>query len=145
MPEGETARASFQNGAAWAMLNWPYVYETGRSNTEGNPEFATIFEDYTWARYPRVSKDRPSAPPLGGFNLGVGAYTLKNKLDITFEAANCITSLENQTFNILDPAARWPAARSTTIPVRQKFPFVDLIRDSVNEAAPARSRRTTTT
>jgi multiple sugar transport system substrate-binding protein len=133
----ETTRAAFQNGKAWAMVNWPYIYETGRTNAGGDPQFAKVFADYAWARYPRVAKDRPSAPPLGGSNLGVGAYTPANKLALTFEAANCITSLDSQTFNILGSGSPAPRGSVYDNPdVRQKFPFVDLIRDSVNEAAP---------
>jgi multiple sugar transport system substrate-binding protein len=133
----ETARAAFQNGKAWGMVNWPYIYELGRTNASTDTVFAPIFADYAWARYPRISKDRPSAPPLGGANIGVGAYTPKEKLAITYEAANCITSLQAQKQLIIGAGSPVPRGSVYDDPeVRQKFPFVDLVRDSVNDAAP---------
>ena len=50
-----------------------------------------------WARYPRTDKDKPSRPPLGGFNIAVSAYS-KNP-DLAFEAAECLASPENQALS----------------------------------------------
>ena len=46
------------------------------------------------ARFPSVSDSEPSAPPLGGLNLAVGAFT-QNKEE-AFEAALCIREPKNQ-------------------------------------------------
>ena len=57
------------------MLNWPYVLAAARSAAEAGTLDQAVVDDIGWARYPRVFADRPSAPPLGGANLGVGAFS----------------------------------------------------------------------
>ena len=79
------------------MLNWPYIYGLGRENAAKDADFKPIFDDYAWARYPRVDAGTPSKPPIGGAMIGVGAYTPASKRALAFEAAACITSLESQT------------------------------------------------
>jgi len=133
----ETGRAAFQNGDAWAMLNWPYIYGLGRANAEKDPAFKQILEDYAWARYPRVDANTPSAPPIGGAMVGVGAYTLASKRALAFEAAACITSLESQTMRmdlLGEPATR--AAVYDDPKILEKYPFAGLVRDSIDQAAP---------
>ncbi len=71
----EQARANFQSEQGMFMVNWPYVLAAARSAAEEGTLAQEVVDDIGWARYPRVSPDRPSAPPLGGANLGVGAYT----------------------------------------------------------------------
>ena len=133
----ESTRAAFQNGNAWAMLNWPYIYGLGAENAEQDPDFKAIFEDYAWARYPRVDANTPSAPPIGGAMIGVGAYTPEAKRPLAFEAASCITSPESQKLrmNVLgEPSTR--AAIYDDPEILSKYPFAPLIRDSIDQAAP---------
>ncbi len=47
-----------------------------------------------WARWPQVVPGQPSRPPLGGINLGIGAFS--EHPDLAFEAATCIRSAEHQ-------------------------------------------------
>jgi len=56
------------------MLNWPYVLAAARGAAEEGSLPQAVVDDFGWARYPRVYPDQPSAPPLGGANLGIGAY-----------------------------------------------------------------------
>jgi multiple sugar transport system substrate-binding protein len=133
----ESARAAFQNGNAWAMLNWPYVYGLGRENASKDATFKAIFDDYAWARYPRVEANTPSAPPIGGAMIGVGAYTPAAKRPLAFEAAACITSPESQKQR-MDTLGE-PATRASIYDdpgILAKYPFAPLIRDSIDEAAP---------
>jgi multiple sugar transport system substrate-binding protein len=133
----ESARAAFQNGTAWAMLNWPYIYGLGRENASKDPNFKAIFDDYAWARYPRVDANKPSAPPIGGAMIGVGAYTPAAKRPLAFEAAACITSPESQKLRMLtlgEPATR--AGIYDDKEILEKYPFAPLIRDSIDQAAP---------
>lgn len=133
----ETNRAAFQNGTAWAMLNWPYIYGLGSANAEKDANFKKIFEDYAWARYPRVDANTPSQPPIGGAMVGVGAYTPKAKRALAFEAASCITSAESQALRmdlLGEPATR--AAVYDDPKIVAKYPFSGLVRESIDQAAP---------
>ena len=87
--------ASFEDGARGS-------WSTGRSSGRGRrPPSRTARstpaspDDYGWALYPQVA-GQPSAPPYGGINLGIGAFSRYPEL--AYEAAECIASAENQTY-----------------------------------------------
>ena len=58
---------SFEAGSSSFMLNYPFVYPSAKENA---PD---VFKNLGEALYPRVDPNRPSAPPLGGINLGVSS------------------------------------------------------------------------
>ncbi len=64
------------------MLNYPFVYPSAKENA---PD---VFKNLGAALYPRVDADRPSAPPLGGINLGVSSYS-EHKQE-AFDAIKCM-------------------------------------------------------
>ncbi|HVL04243.1 MAG TPA: extracellular solute-binding protein, partial [Acidimicrobiales bacterium] len=80
----DQARLAFEAGAASFMVNYPFVYPSAQENA---PE---VFENLGWARWPAVIPGEPSRPPLGGINLGVGAFS--EHPELAFEAATCIRS-----------------------------------------------------
>ena len=83
----------------------------------------------------RSTPGRPSAPPLGGINLGIGNFT--EHPDEALAAVKCITSVESNVQYMVEsgnPAAR--AAAYDDPAVREAFPMADLIRDSINDAGP---------
>ena len=94
-----------------------------------------MVDDIGWARYPRTDAGQPSAPPLGGINLAIGNFT--NHPDEAVDAVECITSVEHNAQYMVEagnPAAR--AAAYDDPAVREAFPMADLIRESIDEAAP---------
>ncbi len=125
----DPARLRFQEGSSAFMLNWPFVYPSARADA---PE---IFEDMGWARYPGVDPGRPSRPPLGGANLAVGAFTKHPEL--TREAIRCLVAPELQSTYAVRGGLPPTLARVYDDPaVREEYPFADLLRDSINDAAP---------
>lgn len=110
------------------MVNWPFVWTALKGES---PEVAA---DMGWAQYPRVDAGTPSAPPVGGINLGVGA-TSKHP-DLAYEAVTCITSVENQAMyfatNGNPPAAE---AAYDDPAVKEAYPMAPLIRESLNAGA----------
>lgn len=77
------------------MTNWTFVYK----NYEGlidAPDGITQadFDDLAWARYPATVDGEESKPPIGGIDIGVGAYSEHS--DWALEAAECVTSTEAQ-------------------------------------------------
>ncbi len=131
----ENARASFQAGQGGFMLNWPYVLAAARGAAEAGTLDQAVVDDIGWARYPRVLPDQPSAPPLGGANLGVGAYSRHS--DLAAQLIECVNALPKATQYMLDEGEPSPYAASYDDPdVRAEYDNADLIRESIAEAGP---------
>jgi multiple sugar transport system substrate-binding protein len=131
----EAARAAFQSDRGGYMVNWPYIYGAAQEAVEAGSLPQAVVDDIGWARYPRVDKGLESQPPLGGINLGIGAYS--QHTDLALDAVRCITSLESQTEYMI--GAKNPGARAAVYDnaeVRRIFPMADLIRESIGAAAP---------
>ncbi|NHC13330.1 extracellular solute-binding protein [Motilibacter deserti] len=125
----------FENGGADFMVNWPFVWPRANGKVEdGSMDQATL-DDYGWALYPSMTEGEQSRPPLGGINLGVGAFS-KHK-DFVLEAAQCITSTENQAYYFRtngNPPSKEAAFDDPE--VREAFPQAPVIRESLQNAAP---------
>lgn len=131
----EQARATFQGDAGMFMLNWPYVLAAARSAVDEGTLSQSVVDDIGWARYPRVFPDRPSAPPLGGTNLGIGAYSKHSQEAVAL--VECVNALPKATQYMLDEGEPSPYAASYDDPkVRENYPNADLIRESIAEAGP---------
>jgi multiple sugar transport system substrate-binding protein len=131
----EPTRNAFQGDRGGFMVNWPYVYGAAQEAIAKGSLQQSVLDDIGWARYPRVDANTPSKPPLGGINLGIGAFGKHQ--DFALEAVRCITSADNQKAYML--SAKNPAARAVVYDdaeVRKIFPMADLIRQSINDASP---------
>jgi len=125
----DQARLGFESGRSDYQVNYPFVY----------PSAAEVSEEFQrnmgWARYPRTNPDMPSRPPLGGINIGVSAYS--ETPDLAFEAAQCLASEEHQAVAAelggLPPTTE---AVYDTPKVEKAYPFADLLRESIEDAAP---------
>ncbi len=84
----DTARLSFEAGGSSFMLNYPFVYPSAKENA---PD---VFKQMEATTYPAVVEGEPSAPPLGGINLGISEFSENS--DLAFEAAACMVQPENQ-------------------------------------------------
>ena len=142
-----TGKDAFNAGTSAFMVNYPFVYKDASINgAEG------VFDDIGYAVYPGI--DGPSAPPLGGINIGVGSYTPDKEL--AFEAATCLIGDDNQLNSAiagglpptraalydelkdatgvdLDGDMEISGAQEEDTPV---YPFADELRDSIDNAAP---------
>lgn len=131
----EAARATFQGPTGAFMVNWAYVYGAALEAVEAGTLERAVLDDIGWTRYPRVDPGKESRPPLGGINLGVGAFGRHQAQAV--EAVRCIASRESQAQYMVkskNPAAR--AAVYDDPQVRRLFPMADDIRQSIDAAAP---------
>jgi len=124
-----TGRLAFQTGSSSFMVNYPFVYPSARE------EAPDVFEQMAWARYPGVEEGTPSRPPLGGGNLGIGAFT--NHPDLAVDAVRCLIQPELQVRYATDGGLPPTQARLYDDPhLRESYPFADLLRESIDEAGP---------
>jgi multiple sugar transport system substrate-binding protein len=125
----QDTRQAMLSGTASFSLNYTALYAAARA------EEPALVDDLGWARYPAVVAGRPSRPPLGGINLGVGAWSPHPEQ--AFDAAACLRSAANQvlgaTRGSLPPTI---AALYDDPAVVAQFPFGDLLRQSIAAAAP---------
>jgi multiple sugar transport system substrate-binding protein len=130
-----TTMIEFQSDNGSFMVNWPFIYAATAAAVEDGTVDQSVYEDIGWALWPRINEDEPSAPPLGGINIGVGA-TSENQ-DLAWEAVECIVSPENQANYFVtngNPAASEAAYEDPA--VRKAFPMYETIRESLDQAAP---------
>ncbi|MGY2128050.1 extracellular solute-binding protein [Blastococcus sp. SYSU DS0617] len=134
--ENESASAAeFEGEAGGFMVNWPFIYAQGVAGVEGGTIDQAVLDDYGWTLWPSVVEGEPSAPPLGGIDLGVGAYS--ENVEFAYEAAECITTDENQAYYMINEGNPASSAAVFDDPeVVEQFPMADTIRQSLEQAAP---------
>ena len=131
-PEGE-------QGAGEFMVNWTFTYKNyeGLIGAPGGPADKKAFEDFGWARYPQTVEGETSKPPVGGIDIGVGAYS--DYPDFAMEAAECITSKQAQVDLALE-AGLMPSTNSAyeEVAASGDYPkdLLELFRTSVDEGGP---------
>jgi multiple sugar transport system substrate-binding protein len=126
----DEARLGFESGRSYYEVNYTFIYPSAAQDLG-----AKFQKNIGWARYPRTVPNLPSRPPLGGINLGVGAYT--KHPDVAFAAAECLAQPKNQA--IASSKGGLPPTTAATYkdPVVVKgFPFAALLRESINAAGP---------
>ncbi|UMG91418.1 extracellular solute-binding protein [Nocardioides sp. TF02-7] len=128
-----------EGGAGEFMVNWTFVYKNyeGLIGAPGGPADEQAFEDLGWARYPATVEGEPSKPPVGGIDIGVGAYT--ENPEFAMEAAQCITSTQAQVDLALE-AGLMPSTNDAydEVAASGDYPedLVELFRTSVDEGGP---------
>lgn len=126
----DTTRLAFEAGESAFMTNYTFAYASAQAEA---PE---IGKEMGFARFPRVDANRPSKPPLGGFNLAVSGFS-ENK-DIAFDAAACLAGRESQLTAVeLDGL---PPSRSDLYAnkvVTKAYPgFAALVKESIEGSGP---------
>ncbi|MDS2172477.1 MULTISPECIES: extracellular solute-binding protein [unclassified Nesterenkonia] len=134
MDEGQSMLL-FQRDAGSFMVNWPFVWAATNAAAEDGTVDAELPDDIGWAQYPRMDADTPSAPPLGGINLGVGSQS--EHPELAYEAIECIVAPENQTeYFVTNGNPPSSEAAFDDPQVEEDFPMADDIREALDNAAP---------
>lgn len=119
-------------GAGEFMVNWTFVYKNYQGQVSEEQ-----FADLGWARYPQTIEGEPSRPPIGGIDIGVGAYS--ENPDFALEAAECITDVEAQTALAVNDGlmpARESAYESSELQEAYDPSLLELFRVSIEEGGP---------
>ncbi|WP_053203444.1 extracellular solute-binding protein [Jiangella muralis] len=125
----------FQGDRGSFMVNWPFVWAATLAGVEGGNLDQSLVDDIGWAQYPAVAEGEDSRPPYGGINLGIGAFS--EHTDLAIAAAQCIVQPDNQAYYMVtngNPASNTEAYEDSE--VQDAFPMADLIRESLEAAAP---------
>jgi len=121
-------RQAFESGNAAFQINYPFIYPSAKT---GNPK---VFKQIGWKRYPAVENGKPSRPPIGGINWGVGGYT--KHPNQAFAAAACLRNEANQREAAAKGGLPPTLAKIYDDPKFKKdYPFADLIKQSVATGA----------
>jgi multiple sugar transport system substrate-binding protein len=133
--EEEGARRLFQGEDGGFLVNWPYVWAAWQGEVEGGTLDKAVVDDIGWTRYPEVEEGKQARPPLGGIQIGIGAFTEHE--EEALDAVACIVSVENQKQYMLTNGN--PAAAKAVYDdpeVRKAYPMADAIVESLDVAAP---------
>ena len=127
----DEARLGFESGRSDFQINYPFIYPSA-AEVKDPKDFQ---KKIGWARWPAIKPGEQSRPPLGGFNIGVGAYT-KNP-DLAFRAARCMAQPKNQVV-AAEKGGLPPTTESVydDPKVKKAYPFSDLLQRSIEDAAP---------
>lgn len=127
----DQARLGFETGRSDYQVNYTFIYPSAAMVTSPKDFQKRI----GWVRYPRTVADKPSRPPLGGINIGVGAYTKRRNL--AFAAARCLAQPKNQV--VASEKGGLPPTTESQYQnpkVKKALPFSDLLRESIAAGAP---------
>jgi multiple sugar transport system substrate-binding protein len=130
---------SAHQGAGEFMVNWTFVYKNYQDSIGkgGGPADEQAFSDLGWARYPATVEGEPSKPPVGGIDIGVGAYSKHPAL--AMRAAQCITATDMQVDLALNDGLM-PSTNAAydEVAASGDFPadLIELYRTSVDEGGP---------
>jgi len=125
----DEARLGFESGRSDYQINYTFIYA---SAAELPGDFQ---KKIGWARYPRTVPDRPSRPPIGGINLGIGAYS--ENPELAFDAAECLSQPANQL--VASEKGGLPPTTEAVYDdpkLAKAFPFAELLRESIADGAP---------
>ncbi len=89
-----TSLGQMYSGAGEFMMNWTFVYQNYKSLVDTGDITDQDFADLGWARYPETVTGEESKPPIGGIDIGVGAFS--KHPDFALAAAACVTSSDAQ-------------------------------------------------
>jgi multiple sugar transport system substrate-binding protein len=124
-------RLAFQkqsSGSAF-MINWPFVYPSVLAADK------KLASDYGYAPYPRVDEGTPARPPLGGYNLGISAYSKHHAAALA--AINCLTETAQQrTIATTGGQPSVLRALGNDPEILKALPFLPLMVTQLENAAP---------
>ena len=125
----------FQGDRGSFMVNWPFVWPAMVSAVQAGQLDQAVLDDVGWAMYPATVEGAEPRPPYGGINIGVGAFS--DHVDLAYAAAECIVDPARQAEYFISDGNPPSATAAYDDPaVQEAFPMADLIRASLEQAAP---------
>ena len=115
---------AFDSGKAAFEINYPFVWQSAKA---ANPAVA---KNMGYALFPEVVPGLPPHVSIGGYNLGISAYS--KHADLAFQAAKCLTQIQNQERDAIKGGLAPVAASIYSQPAFVKlYPFASLIKQQL--------------
>ncbi|WP_170219267.1 extracellular solute-binding protein [Nocardioides litoris] len=138
--EGTSLGAMYPaDGPGEFMTSWTFVYKNyvDLLGQPGGPADEQQLDDLGFARYPQTVQGEESKPPIGGIDIGVGAYG--KHVDWAKEAALCVSDPEAQLELAVNDGLM--PSRSSVYEeqrLREAYPaeLLDLWRQSIDSGGP---------
>lgn len=128
------AMLEFQSDDGGFMVNWPFIYPATKAAVEAGSLDQAVLDDIGWTIYPRVDESQEARPPLGGINLGVGAFS--EHPDLAYQAVSCIREPEKQAeYFLTDGNAPSNLAAFDDPEVQKQFPVAQTVAESLKISA----------
>jgi multiple sugar transport system substrate-binding protein len=122
--EEESSRRAFEAGKATFMRNWPYAYALGKESNIG--------EEFEVAKFPGFGGN-PGAGVVGGYNLGISAYTDNPEGSLAFAEFLTTEPVQKEMFL----KATLPAVATAVYQdpqVQKELPFTEELLKAVEQA-----------
>jgi len=122
--EEESSRRAFEAGNATFMRNWPYAYALGKESGIANEFAITKFPGF---------KGNPGAGVIGGYNLGISAFTDNPKGSLAFAEFLVTEPVQKEMFL----KATLPATVTAVYKdpeVKKEIPFTEELLKAVEQA-----------
>lgn len=122
--EEESSRRAFEAGNATFMRNWPYAYALGKESGIAN--------EFEVAKFPGFAGN-PGAGVVGGYNLGISAYTDNPDGSLAFAEFLSTEAVQKEMFL----KATLPAVVTSVYEdpkVKQEIPFTEELLKAVEQA-----------
>ena len=119
------------------MVNWTFVYQNYKGLIDTGEITKEQFDDLGWVRYPQTVEGEESRPPIGGIDIGVGAYSENSEFALA--AAECVTSPEAQVQLAVNEGlmpARQSAYDSPELKEAYPADLLELFAESVDGGGP---------
>jgi multiple sugar transport system substrate-binding protein len=118
------ADVAFDSGKAAFEINYPFVWSSAQGS---NP---AVFKHMGYAPFPQVVPGLAPHVSIGGYNLGISAYS--KHPDLAFQAAKCLTQDQNQERDAIKGGLA-PVATSiySNAAFDKLYPFHSLIQDQL--------------
>jgi trehalose/maltose transport system substrate-binding protein len=121
--EGQ-ADTAFDKGAAAFEINYPFVWSSAQATGP------TVFKHMGYAAFPSVTPGTPPKVSIGGYNLGVSAYSKYPKQ--AFSAVRCLVQPQNQIRDAVKGGLAPVLASIYQQPAFEKaYPFHQLIKQQL--------------
>ena len=123
--EGQSDTA-FDHGTAAFEINYPFVWQSAKTTGPA------VAKEMGYAPFPKVDPGVAPHVSLGGYNLGISAYSKHPQL--AFEAASCLTQTQNQERDAVKGGLA-PVATSiySNASFEQLYPFHALIESQLQD------------
>ncbi len=114
-------QVAFQSGTAAFMINYPFVWSATQA---GSPK---VFKDMGYALFPQVTSGIPPKVSIGGYNLGISAFS--KHPDLAFQAVQCLIQDKNQSRDAIKGGLAPVSSGIYDQPAFEKaYPFHQLIK-----------------